>query len=271
MADKNSSSSKTKSAKETKVTKVKKPTKTVKSVGQTKIIVDEQSTTVNVVPIEYSKYNPKLPFQMSNIWWNVLKYGLAITLTIFAILGLYFSTVWQAQSNGDKPAIGTLMQIKIVHKDGKLWEFSEIFTSSVGADAGRAQQLNDLNALVPKLVTLSLFDLVPWFTNEMLVTLMTFSIIGILGIIPLLIFRNGTVCSLTTLTIGCIFAIIIIAMFSVGINAQNTILNPFNDIQNTCSKIEAFKKSNNSIYEQNIIDLNNHLNVAIDNFLNLFK
>lgn len=244
----------------------KKPSPKAKETKKTKIVIDDKVETVNVIPIEYSKYNPKLPFEMSKIWWNILKFGLAISLAVFAVLGLYFSTVWQSQANGDKPAIGTLMQMKMIALNGKNleWTFTNIF------DPPRAE-IVALNLLAPGLSSASLFDLVPWFTNEILVSIMTFSIIGILTIIPLLIFKNGTVCSLVTLTMGSIFVIIVIAMFSVGISAQNTLLDPFNDIKNTCLQIDSLTKANNPAYSQELINLNNHLNNAINNFTNLFK
>lgn len=172
--------------------------------------------------IIFSKYNPFVFGDIKTFYsnkrnkmiYNLAKFFIVILISIMAILSLYFSSTWQAELiNGvvaDKKDIFTkLFAINLndfVIKSPNIYGFL--------SDAELKQMLN-----------MNIFNIKNTIFNyDMLQSIVAFGFISIFFIIPILAFKNGSLLSVISMTIGFISITIVFALFIIGLSSYFPIL-----------------------------------------------
>lgn len=241
---------KSKSAAKTKATKVEKlPKSDVKQKAKIEIPVETPVAAKPATPI-YSKYNPLIFSNKAKKSWNFGKYGLALALAVFAILSLYMASMWQMTLSWNEELriteeIGTLEHLRVTDGAGS-WLFLKSLTDAgIIIDAALLSQLNAASTAL-SIESASLFQLSKIFSEAQLSVLTVFSIIGIVSLIPLLVFKNATRWSVICISFSSVVLIVVIIFFSIGIAAQNEILGPVKQINSLISQYSAYKGSGTS-------------------------
>ncbi|MGL4950955.1 MAG: hypothetical protein ACRC4M_03960 [Mycoplasma sp.] len=192
--------------------------------------------------IQYSKWNPKLTDKKAHMWWNILKFSAILLTLVFAILGLYFSSIWQVTNGqGFLLKLGHILdKSTIANPDTFIFAFEGMY------DATEHAQLAALMSTIVGNVTAagftaqtlagsSLMDLT-FYKTWMNIVLMVVSIVSIVTTIPLLVFKNRTVWSLSFLITQWALVIFIVAIFAIGLSAQQSIVNPINGMRHLISQ-----------------------------------
>lgn len=199
--------------------------------------------------IDYSKYNPlikSLNFEKSKktrLVWTIAKYSILLITMAFAILALYYSTIWQ--STGDN---GFLVNIGLI-KNG-IFNFSNVSVN--GLDTSLVSELTDktnitaLNLLAPGLASLGISDLTN-FSNAMLYTMIVFSVLGLVTSISVIFFKDGTVWSLSLMLLSLSFVTITIVLWTLGFIDASAFSTPFNSINSLFSGWSTDANANNAI------------------------
>ncbi|MGL5591288.1 MAG: hypothetical protein ACRDCF_00950 [Mycoplasmoidaceae bacterium] len=158
--------------------------------------------------IIYSKYNKfifKTPNNNSfgkqhNLIYNFSKFGLAITLTVFLLISLWMSTIWQKDT-----LVG--LNVNIAAMNTALG--GDILTKEVIA-AMNAKNIMQFAGLT---INASIID-----------SIMAIGIISLFTLIPILVFKNGTLLSVVSLSLGFVFLITIMSLFFYVINDQGELV-----------------------------------------------
>ena len=133
-------------------------------------------------------------------YFNILKYSLALFMAIFGLISLWFSAQWQTQN--------VLLALGIDIKK---------LSSYVATD----DTLGNL-ALIDEISQFYLWDLKgAILTKPGVEALVAMGIIMMVSLVPLLIFKNGTVWSIGSISIGFLLLIIVIILFSLGLSSQS--------------------------------------------------
>lgn len=217
-----------------------------KSTEKTKAAADKNQYQ-EMPEVVYSKFNPYMAqfgiqeTKWKKVTWNVVKYGLALLLAIFAIISLYFTSLWQNVNDS-----GFLMNLEIISSGASSTGTNYFFNLAdlsmipgISADYAEFTSFAGDQGIAKMLSSLALYDLNPAFSEGALNSLIAFSIISIIAVFPLLVFKNGTVCSVSFIGAGLVLAIIIITLFSIGMAAQNIFVAPFRNISNAASSYGA--------------------------------
>lgn len=182
--------------------------------------------------IEYKKNNPFIfKNQSSNSkfhnWYNVVKFSVVILAFIFSLLALWYTSQWKSEA---------LTKLGV-----NLNSFN--FGENLGWN-------NNWNDLINNANKLSLNEWVSTSTiNESIInTLIALSFICVISIIPTLVFKNGTILSIVSLTITFISSIVVIVLFVMCLNAQMDVISLYqnNDINQMKASYDA---NNNRITE----------------------
>lgn len=241
---------------------IDKPKATVKIDDVIVPVVAAPAKENTINQIKYSKYNPaikSLNFEKSKktrLAWNIAKYSILLITMAFAILALYYSSIWQAMNNN-----GFLVNTGLI-KNG-IFNFSNVSVN--GVDTSLASVLTDkttinaLNLLAPGLASLGISDLTS-FSSPMLYTMIVFSVLGLVTSISVIFFKDGTVWSLWLMLFSLSCVIITIVLWSLGIIAANTFSTPFNSINSLFSGWGTDVNVNNDIQ----LKINNELTNLIN-------
>lgn len=241
---------------------IDKPKATVKIDDVIVPVVAAPAKENTVNQIKYSKYNPaikSLNFEKSKktrLAWTIAKYSILLITMAFAILALYYSSIWQAMNNN-----GFLVNTGLI-KNG-IFNFSNVSVN--GVDTSLASVLTDkttinaLNLLAPGLASLGISDLTS-FSSPMLYTMIVFSVLGLVTSISVIFFKDGTVWSLSLMLFSLSCVIITIVLWSLGIIAANTFSTPFNSINSLFSGWGTDVNVNNDIQ----LKINNELTNLIN-------
>ncbi|MGL5246362.1 MAG: hypothetical protein ACRC8C_02210 [Mycoplasmoidaceae bacterium] len=165
-----------------------------------------------IEPVEkiiYSKYN-KFIFKTSNnnsfdkkhnSIYNFSKFGLAIVLTVFMLISLWMTTIWQKET-----LIG--LNVNITSMNNALGNPPHLAQTVIDAMlAKNIMQFAGLN------INVSIID-----------SIMAIGIISLVMLIPILVFRNGTLFSVISLGLGFVLLIVIMSLFFYVINAQGELV-----------------------------------------------
>ncbi|MGL4952040.1 MAG: hypothetical protein ACRC4L_03605, partial [Mycoplasma sp.] len=140
-----------------------------------------QEITIKPIYRNQSKYNPQITAfgvtesRNKNIAWNIFKYSIAITILVFGIIGLYYSSIWQSSSGQ-----GLLFNLGIIKFDSVkeihyfAYGFPEkILETSIGSDL--KEVISNFNSNIESIMgkSLSYFS---DFNNQMMTSMMIFSI-----------------------------------------------------------------------------------------------
>ncbi len=151
----------------------------------------------------YSNWNKLIiPSAESNHkkYFNILKYSLALMITVFGLISLWFSAQWQTEN------VLLALGIDITN-----------FSSYVTTD----DTFGNL-ALIEEISKFRLWDLSGSILNQSGVSaLVAIGIIMMISLVPLLIFKNGTAWSIGTISCSLVLLIIVITLFSLGLSSQS--------------------------------------------------
>ena len=183
--------------------------------------------------IEYKKQNPFIfGGQSSNPkfhkWYNFVKFGVVILAFIFSLLALWYATQWKAVTSVSLDEDGT--EIKTIN--GALVNLAfnkEEFSSASGFAEAMQLSLGEWKSSI--------------ITNGMIEGLIAMSIVGLVFIIPTLVFKNGTAFSLGSLSILSISLIIVIVFYFIGVADQCEVTN----ILSNAKTAEDFEKGLNLV------------------------
>lgn len=167
-------------------------------------VIQEQEEVVQKV-IAYSKWN-KLTIHTAELKhktiFNILKYGLALLITIFSLISLWFSAQWQTEN-----------VLKAIGID--ISKYSNYIPSDD----------NTLNALVNGISKYKLWNLQNSLLTESGVqALVAIGLLSLASVVPLLIFKNGTAWSIGSIVLSMVLLIIVITLFSLGLVSQSNAL-----------------------------------------------
>lgn len=214
------------------------------------VILDKSNDKNSVITesvdiiINYKKYNPFVfksknhtdPFHLSknksfNKIYNGVKYPLIILTILFAIMSLYFSSIWQS----------SIVASDIKFIDGKLPTGSDILAKLFGLDINsfidpsHGIYNSQGNTVIPSEV-ISLLTANIWNLKNTLIdysdiqVLFAFGIIGIISSVSLLAFKNGTAWSVSMLVLTYISFIIVLEFFVMGIISTMPAVNDAKNI-----------------------------------------
>lgn len=182
-----------------------------------KVIVEEFDSK-----IIFSKYNPFVIGDIKTFYsnkrnktiYNLTKFFIVILISIMAILSLYFSSTWQAELI-----------------NGVVAEKKDIFTKLF------AINLNDFviknpnaygflsDAELKQMLNMNIFNIKNTIFNyDMLQSIVAFGFISIFFIIPILAFKNGSLLSVISMTIGFASIVIVFTLFIIGLSSYFPIL-----------------------------------------------
>lgn len=182
-----------------------------------KVIVEEFDSK-----IIFSKYNPFVIGDIKTFYsnkrnktiYNLIKFFIVILISIMAILSLYFSSTWQAELI-----------------NGVVAEKKDIFTKLF------AINLNDFviknpnaygflsDAELKQMLNMNIFNIKNTIFNyDMLQSIVAFGFISIFFIIPILAFKNGSLLSVISITIGFASIVIVFTLFIIGLSSYFPIL-----------------------------------------------
>ncbi len=155
------------------------------------------------VAITYSEWNKLvIPSAETNSkkLFNVLKYGLALLLAIISLISLWFAANWQTAN----------------------------VLSTIGIDINKWNNYLSTNdtlgnkELIAAISEFRLWDLKGAVINaDGVQGMVAIGIMALASLVPLLIFKNGTVWSIGSITMSSVLLIIIIALFSLGLESQS--------------------------------------------------
>ncbi len=175
---------------------------------ESKVEVLENTATTN--NIAYSKYNPliiknKFEQKNNNNIYNFFKFSIALSLGIFLLLALWMSTIWQANTIS-----GLGIKLEALNTAGSTAIFTneQIIEILGGADKIKQPAMNLLDF---HSINLNL----AWLNS-----LIAFGFLSLFMLVPVLLFKNGTLLSIISITLGFLFLVIIITLFSMGISEQ---------------------------------------------------
>lgn len=188
--------------------------KEVESTSDKKIVseINKENIENSSVEIEekiiYSKYN-KFIFKTSNnnsfdkkesLIYNFAKFGIALLLAIFILISLWISTIWQKD---------TLKGLNIN---------IEAMNAALG---GSLLSADEIKLMLAK----NILDFQGLSVNSSIIdSIMTIGIISLFTLIPILVFKNGTLLSVISLSLGFVFLIIIMSLFFYIINQQGELI-----------------------------------------------
>lgn len=133
--------------------------------------------------------------------FNILKYSTALLITVFGLMSLWFSALWQTSNVLENLGI-----------DISKWS-NYLSTETSG--------LNNAE-LIKKVSEYNLWDLKnASLTEPLLQFLSAASILGMFSILPLIIFKNGTAWSIGSLVLSWVLLIVIVTLFSIGLSSQS--------------------------------------------------
>lgn len=204
----------------------------------------------------YTKYNPVIiglthKGKTFDKIYNVIKYSVALGILIFAILGLYFASLWQSTVIDGEAILGWMMKPDV----GLVNDLGVITGLGIGGDAlayfssENQLMLNELaatayvnsNELSIGLMSLQQMNL--GYNAGMNDSLIVISILAIITAIPTLVFKNKTVWSVGMISLSFVWLLIVIILFGLGLTASNEILNPIKDIRDNFSQMNALLAS----------------------------
>ncbi|MBD5423070.1 MAG: hypothetical protein HDR43_01070 [Mycoplasma sp.] len=170
--------------------------------------------TENKIEIQYSKYNPFIfkkdwsKNKKFNIWYNVFKFSIVILMAIFGIMSLWYVAQWETN---------TLKNLGI-----DLSKYGDI-----------GQIISEENLMKLNSLGLADFDSTKILNSSLISLLLAFSLVGIIFVIPTLIFKNGTAYSLGSMTITIICLVISMTILFIGLIEQKDIISMYkNDMLN---------------------------------------
>ena len=174
--------------------------------------------------IIYSKYN-KFIFKTSdnnsfakqnNLGYNLFKFGLALILAVFILISLWMTTIWQQK--------GTVIYADFLLEKGTLGGT----LSGLGVSFGLMHQYLG-GSLTADQITLMLDKNIFEFsglniTAPIVDSIIAIGFVSLFMLIPILVFKNGTLLSVISLSIGFVLLIIIMTLFFLIINEQSELV-----------------------------------------------
>ncbi len=168
--------------------------------------------------IIYSKFN-KFIFKTSdnnsfskqnNLGYNLFKFGLALILAVFILISLWMTTIWQKEtpgalldaSNGTLVNLGVNIQLMNQYSGGSLTveQIALMLNKNIFGFSG----LNITAPIVDSIIAIGF--------------------VSLFMLIPILVFKNGTLLSVISLSIGFVLLIIIMTLFFLVINDQSELV-----------------------------------------------
>ena len=169
--------------------------------------------------IIYSKFN-KFIFKTSNnnsfskqnnLGYNLFKLSLALILAAFILISLWMTTIWQKGTPGvllGSGNNGTLVNL------GVNIESMNIYDGGLLTDAQIATMLNkNIFQFSGLNITAPIVD-----------SIIAIGFVSLFMLIPILVFKNGTLLSVISLSIGFVLLIIIMTLFFLIINDQSELV-----------------------------------------------
>lgn len=157
------------------------------------------------------------------ISYNFIKFFIIFTFVIFSLLSLWYVTQWKKD---------TLKNLGV--------NFSKFL--------GENETLENLfeKDKIDLLNSISTLTLTQWkstnITEMLLDVLLSFCFIGLIALIPSLVFKNGTLFSVISLSFVLISLIIVMSIFFVGIQEQQKVLSIYNSTKKPSRAKEILDK-----------------------------
>ena len=174
--------------------------------------------------IIYSKYN-KFIFKTSdnnsfakqnNLGYNLFKFGLALILAVFILISLWMTTIWQ-----QKGTLITDVDGVITVKGGTLNALGIINIASMNQYSGGSLTPDQINSMLIK----NIFEFSGLnITAPIVDSIIAIGFVSLFMLIPILVFKNGTLLSVISLSIGFVLLIIIMTLFFLIINEQSELV-----------------------------------------------
>ena len=169
--------------------------------------------------IIYSKFN-KFIFKTSdnnsfskqnNLGYNLFKFGLALILAVFILISLWMTTIWQKETPGvllDKGNNGTLVGLGVN---------IQLMNQYSGGSLTVEQIALMLNKNIFGFSGLNI-------TAPIVDSIIAIGFVSLFMLIPILVFKNGTLLSVISLSIGFVLLIIIMTLFFLVIIDQSELV-----------------------------------------------
>ena len=162
--------------------------------------------------IIYSKYN-KFIFKTSdnnsfakqnNLGYNLFKFGLALILAVFILISLWMTTIWQQKGTlgGTLSGLGVSFGLMHQYLGGSLT--ADQITLMLDKNIFEFSGLNITAPIVDSIIAIGF--------------------VSLFMLIPILVFKNGTLLSVISLSIGFVLLIIIMTLFFLIINEQSELV-----------------------------------------------
>lgn len=172
--------------------------------------------------IIFSKYNPFVIGDIKTFYsnkrnkmiYNLVKFFIVILISIMAILSLYFSSTWQAELIN-----GVVADKKDI--------FTKLFAMNLNDFVIKSPNIYGFlsDAELKQMLNMNIFNIKNTIFNyDMLQSIVAFGFISIFFIIPILAFKNGSLLSVISMTIGFISITIVFALFIIGLSSYFPIL-----------------------------------------------
>lgn len=172
--------------------------------------------------IIFSKYNPFVFGDIKTFYsnkrnkmiYNLAKFFIVILISIMAILSLYFSSTWQAELIN-----GVVADKKDI--------FTKLFAMNLNDFVIKSPNIYGFlsDAELKQMLNMNIFNIKNTIFNyDMLQSIVAFGFISIFFIIPILAFKNGSLLSVISMTIGFISITIVFALFIIGLSSYFPIL-----------------------------------------------
>lgn len=182
-----------------------------------KVIVEEFDSK-----IIFSKYNPFVIGDIKTFYsnkrnkmiYNLAKFFIVILISIMAILSLYFSSTWQAELIN-----GVVADKKDI--------FTKLFAMNLNDFVIKSPNIYGFlsDAELKQMLNMNIFNIKNTIFNyDMLQSIVAFGFISIFFIIPILAFKNGSLLSVISMTIGFISITIVFTLFIIGLSSYFPIL-----------------------------------------------
>ncbi|MGL4616797.1 MAG: hypothetical protein ACRCUM_01030 [Mycoplasmoidaceae bacterium] len=166
-----------------------------------------ENNTETEAKITYSKYN-KFLFKTRNnnsfdknhnLIYNFSKFGLAIVLTVFLLISLWMATIWQKE---------TLAGLNVN-------------INAMNNALGGSLDKTTIDAMLAK----NIMQFAELNINSAIIdSILAIGIISLFVLIPILVFKNGTLLSVVSLSLGFILLITIMSLFFYVINEQGELV-----------------------------------------------
>lgn len=200
-----------------------------------KEIKKETYNNENQEKIIYRKYNPFLFKKNDNnkkfiLSYEIIKFSLIILMVIFGLISLWYATQWEKDSLNSLGINFENHISKLSKEDLEDPNLKEIINSN---EYKNMFQLGLVSWHSSKIIT-----------SQLISIMVAMSFVGLIFIIPSLVFKRGTIFSIVSSTFILISLIVVLVIFIIGLNEANNVVSIYKELPSKATKDQIIQNIN---------------------------